>query len=170
MNLSKFLVVTGDRVVVLETLLGAVLLVDVQQRDRRRVVLYQPHLGRDRDHPWDREVEEPSGGLFVLAQKVVHHSKELKHSLLPSGVGQAGVADHEVGIDLSVVASNVESPGGRVVLLNDLDLRHEPLDADVVVRVFGQQELARQLHLGCLAAEVAQEPTLFFDLEKEAMN
>jgi hypothetical protein len=39
------------------------------------------------------------------------------------------------------VASNVESSCGGVVLLNDFHFRHEPLDADLVMRVLRKEQL-----------------------------
>jgi hypothetical protein len=53
----------------------------------------------------------------VLTQQVVEHPQELQDPLLPPSVGQPGVADHEVGVDLAVVAADVEAAGGRVVFL-----------------------------------------------------
>lgn len=41
-----------------------------------------------------------------------------------------------------------------------------PCDLDVVVGGFGHQELARDLHLGRLRREVAQEATLFLNEEE----
>ena len=123
----------------LQTFLGTPLFVDVQERNRGRVVLHQPHLRRDRDDPRHGEVQKSSRSFFVFAQEVIHHSEQLKDSLFTTSVCQAGIADDQVRIDLSVVASNVESSRGRVVFLDDLDLRHEPLDADLVVGVFWEE-------------------------------
>lgn len=41
---SQTIIVSRDGVVMLDALLGAALLVDFHQRQRRGVVLYQPHL------------------------------------------------------------------------------------------------------------------------------
>ena len=49
---------------------------------------------------------------------------------------------------LAIVAPDEESARSRVVLLHDLDSRHEAGYPHIVVALFGQQELARQLHLG----------------------
>ena len=64
----------------------------------------------------------------MFAEQVVEHPKELQHPLLPPRVRQAGVVDHEVRVDLAVVAADVEAARSRVVLLHDLDARHEALD------------------------------------------
>lgn len=49
------------------------------------------------------------------------------------------------------------------MLVDNLHLGHEPLDADKVVRELGQEELARQLNLGRGTRKVGQEPTLLLD-------
>ena len=136
LNSRKSFVVARNRVVMLDAVLGAVLLEDVQQRDGGRIVLDQPHLWRDSHDSRNGEVQKSSGGLFVLSQKMVHHTKNLKKPFLSSRVRKTGIADNQVRVDLSVVASDVKPPGGRVVLLDNLDLGHESLDANVVVGVF----------------------------------
>ena len=86
---------------------------------------------------------------------MIHHSQKLEHSLLTSGIAQSGVVDYQVGVDLPVVAPDEEPFGSRVVLLNNLDPRHESLNADLVVGVLGQKQLSRQLNLCGLSAEIA---------------
>jgi hypothetical protein len=49
------------------------------------------------------------------------------------------------------------------VLVDNLHLGHEALDADIVVGVLGQQELPGQLHLRSGPREVGQEAALLLD-------
>lgn len=72
------------------------------------------------------EEEVSLGGLLPLLQTGVEESQELQHPLLPAGLRQAGVVHHQVGVDLPVVASDVEAACGRVVFLNNFHSRHEP--------------------------------------------
>ena len=71
----------------------------------------------------------------MFAEQVVEHPKELQHPLLPARVRQPRVVDHQVRVDLAVVAADVEAPRGRVVLLHDLHARHEALDVHLKERV-----------------------------------
>ena len=73
------------------------------------------------------EVEEPSVSLLVFSQEMVKHPEKLQDSLLPPGVCQAAVIDHQVGIDLAIVATDEETAGGSTVLVTDLDSWHESL-------------------------------------------
>ena len=73
--------------------------------------LYQPHLGGHCNHPGHGHVEEPARRLLVLAQQVVEHAQQLQHSLFSPGVGQPRVIDHQIGVDLTIVPPDVESPG-----------------------------------------------------------
>ena len=141
LNSGQSFVVSRNRIVVLQAFLGTPLFVNVEQRNRRRVVLHQPHLRRNCDDARHREVQESSRSFFVFSKQMIHHSKQLKDSLFPTSVGQAWIAYDEVRIDFSVVASNVESSRGGVVLLNDFHFRHEPLDADLVMRVLRKEQL-----------------------------
>ncbi|TNN49206.1 hypothetical protein EYF80_040572 [Liparis tanakae] len=117
---GQAVVVSGDGVVVLDALLGAALFVDLHQRQRRRVVLHQPHLRRDRHHPghW--------GGGEELTR--VEEAEQLQHPFLSPRLRQAGVVHHQVRVDFAVVAADIETACGRVVFLNYLHSGHEPGD------------------------------------------
>ena len=108
--------VPGNGIVVIQTLLVAAVLVDVQQGYGGGVVLHQPHLRTDRNHPRHGEVEESFGGFFMLAQHVIHHSQKLENAFFPSGVGEARVVDDQVRVDLAVVPTDVESSEEQFVL------------------------------------------------------
>jgi hypothetical protein len=60
-------------------------------------------------------------------------------------------------------APDIESPCSGPVLVDNLHLGHEALDADIVVGVLWQQELPGQLHLGRGPREVGQEAALLLD-------
>ena len=134
------LVVLGDGHVVFDAALGAPLPVDVEQRHAGRVVLDEAHLRRDGHDARHGEVEEALGRLLVLVEVVVEHAQQLQHALLAPRVAQAGVVDHQVRVDLAVVAADVQPPRRRVVLLHDLDARQEARDAHVVVRVLTENQ------------------------------
>ncbi len=51
------------------------------------------------------------------------------------------------------------------VFVNDFHPRHEPCDLHVVVTVFGEEELSRQFHLGCVEGEVTEETTFLLNQE-----
>ena len=95
------------------------------------------HMQRDPDSErglpqaaWPRTGEEqvPLGGLLPLLQTGVEQAQQLQDALLSAGLGQAGVIHHQVGVDLAVVAPDVQAAGRRVVLLDDLHPGHEPGD------------------------------------------
>ena len=92
----------------------------------------------------------------------------LKKFLKKIIICQTWITDNEVRVDSSIVASDVEPPGGRIVFLNNFNFWHEPLDADLVVRMFREEKLTGQFHLGCLAAEITQEATLLFNLKQKS--
>jgi len=63
---------------------------------------------------------------------------------------------------LAIVASDVQSTTCSIQFMYNLYFRHEPGDPNIVVAVFRQQKLARQLYFGCLQRKVTQEAALFF--------
>jgi hypothetical protein len=159
------LVVVVDRVVVLDLQLGAPLLEDVQEGDRRRIVLHQTYLLRNRHHSRYGEMQKSPRRLLLLAQAMVQHPEELEDSLFASRINQSRIVHHQVGVDLAVVAADVEPSGGGVVLLDDVHARHKSRDAHVVVVVFGEEELSRDLHFGGPQGEVGQKSTFLLDQE-----
>lgn len=72
------------------------------------------------------EEEVPLGGLFPLLQAGVEKAQELQDPLLSARLGQAGVVHHQVGVDLAIMAADVETPCCRVVFLNNFHSGHEP--------------------------------------------
>lgn len=68
----------------------------------------------------------PLGGLLPLLQTGVEEAEKLQDPLLPARLGQTGVVHHQVGVDLPVVAPDVEAASSRVVFLNYFHPGHEP--------------------------------------------
>lgn len=66
------------------------------------------------------------GGLLPLLQTGVEEAQQLEDPLLPARLCQTGVVHHQVGVDLTVVAADVETTCCRVVFLDDFHSRHEP--------------------------------------------
>lgn len=63
----------------------------------------------------------------------------------------------------AIVTTNVETACCRVQLVHYFHLGHKSSDSDVVMTMFRQEELAGQLHLGCLQGEVAEEATFLLN-------
>lgn len=65
-------------------------------------------------------------GLLPLLQAGVEQAQQLQHPLLSARLRQTRVVHDQVGVNLAVVAPDVQPPGRRVVLLNDLHSGHKP--------------------------------------------
>ena len=59
----------------------------------------------------------------MLAQQVVEHPEELEDPLLPPGVRQPRVVDHQVGVDLPVVPADVQPPGEQVQMGETINIK-----------------------------------------------
>lgn len=72
--------------------------------------------------------EVPLGGLLSLLKTRVKEPEKLQDSFLSTWLSQAGIIHHQVGVDLSIVAADVETACRGIVFLNNLYSWHESVE------------------------------------------
>lgn len=91
------------------------------------------------------EEEMSLGGLLSLLQTRVEEAQELENTLLPARLCQTRIVHHQIWVDLSIMATDVETAGSCVVLLDDLHPGHESEKHSRIERVITARRITHRL-------------------------